>query len=249
MYASNNTNVSPSKVWTGSRLLLETLAWPQSNDCNRLKEIQEIICNGARLIELGSGVGVVGAYLSAIGSEVLITDLPTLVENAIQPNLTRNEKKATSIPKANTDANVCPSWLEPDGIRIGKGWAASTPLDWTCPVDEQLTAEQSSAIDFIVASDVVFLASMLSSLLNTVESLFKASASHNPSFILSFQRRDAQDGEESVAFTTVQGVLSAVEERGWGIECLAWRPINVRKETNGIVKDEETEVFVFEIRP
>lgn len=245
------TKVSPFfQVWTGTRLMIETLAWPHSDDCKRLKEIQQLICNGARLIELGAGVGVVGTYLSAIGSQVLLTDLPTLVENAIDCNLARNEKITALISNENKDtpANKCPQWLAPDGIQIGKGWASTASLDWAQPLNEQLTTEQSSTIDFVVASDVVFLVSMLHSLFNTVESIF--ASNNNPSFILSFQRRDAKEGEESSSFTTVKGVISAVEDRGWICECLAWRPVAVRKEeSNGTVTDAESEVFVFEIKP
>lgn len=239
------------KVWTGSRLMIEALAWPQSGDCDRLKEIQECIGSGDRLIELGSGVGVVGTYLGAIGSQILITDLPTLVENAIDCNLLRNKKIMRSLTDSSLgkDTTTCPSWLGSDGIRIGKGWANSASLDWMCPLDEQLTEEQSSSIDFIIASDVVFLVSMMSSLFKTVESLFEASASNNPSFILSFQRRDAKEGEESETFTTVNGVLAAVKARGWGLTCLAWKPVAVKKETNGVVTDDESEVFLFEIKP
>ena len=228
-----------SQVWTGSRLLIETLAWPNSNDCDRLKEIQQAICKGAKVIELGAGVGVVGTYLSEIGAEVLITDLPTLVENAIDNNLARNAI-------TQTDDKTCPSWLAPDGISIGKGWAASASLDWTYPLDEQLTIQQSS-VDFIIASDVVFLSSMLNSLLKTVESIFQSSS--GSSFILSFQRRDAKDGTESSLFTTVDGIIEAIKARGWSIDCLAWRPVTVSREADGKVSDVETEVFVFEITP
>ena len=194
---------------------------------------------------------MVGTYLSAIGSQVLLTDLPTLVENAIDCSLARNEKITALISNENTDTPAkCPQWLAPYGIKIGNGWAATSPLDWTQPLNEQLTIEQSSAIDFVVASDVVFLVSMLKSLFDTVESIFKASSNNNPSFILSFQRRDAKEGEESSSFTTVKGVISAVEDRGWICECLAWRPVAVKKEeSNGTVTDDESEVFVFEIKP
>jgi len=234
------------KVWTGSRLMIETLAWPQSDDCERLKQIQTRISSGARLIELGSGVGVVGTYLSVIGSHVLLTDLPTLVENAIDCNLLRNQTLA-SMPNDTSDEDICPSWLAPDGVRIGKGWANCASLDWTIPLDEQLTEDQSASVDFIIASDVVFLTSMLTSLLHVVQSIFEASSSNDTSFILSFQRRDAKDGEESTSFTTVDGVISAVEERGWSLDCLAWRPVTVKKETDGVVTDDTSEVFVFEI--
>ena len=61
--------------------------------------------------------------------------------------------------------------------------------------------------------------------------------------------RDAKDGTGSIAFTTVDGVIAAVKERGWTIECLAWRTVAVRKEDeSGSVKDDRSEVFVFEIK-
>jgi len=237
------------KVWTGSRLLIEALTWPQDTDCDRLKEIQECVKNadGARIIELGAGVGVVGTYLAAVGSHVLLTDLTTLVENAIDTNLERNERILSNMPIDDDNDKSCPSWLV-NGQRIGKGWADATPLDWTKPISEQLTDEQAS-IDFIIASDVVFLASMMKALFDTVEALFQTSKCNTPSFILSFQKRDAQDGTDSVAFTTVDGVLAAVKERGWTIECLAWRTVAVKKEDEtGSVKDDTSEVFVFEIK-
>lgn len=238
------------KVWTGSRLLVEALTWPEpETDCERLREIQDCIKNGnggtpLHIIELGAGVGIVGTYLASLGAHVLLTDLPTLVENAIEANLERNEK---ILGTYNDDLCPTPTWLE-SGRRIGMGYADSTPLDWTKPIEEQLTEEQSSTIDIILASDVVFLASMMKSLFDTVAALFKTSRQKNPSLILSFQKRDAQD-QDSLSFTTVDGVIAAVKERGWTIDCLAWRTVAVRKEDiNGVVRDDESEVFVFEIK-
>jgi hypothetical protein len=243
------------KVWTGTRLLIETLGWPQpSIDGCRLLNIQQCLVNGANVIELGAGVGVVGTYLSYMGANVLLTDLPTLVKHAIRPNLVRN-----ALSSSNNDdycmKTLCPSWLQHPthgGLKIGKGWAACTPLDWTIPIHEQLSMDRIKAVDFIVASDVVFLLSMLDSLLHTVATMFEESSSlpgRMKTFILSFQRRDAQDGEESSSFTTVNTILKAIQDRGWKLECLSWRPVTVPKETSdGKTLDDLSEVFVFEIR-
>lgn len=231
------------KVWSGSRILIESLTWPQpDSDCSKLTVLQNRITAGARIIELGAGVGLVGTYLSAVGAQVLVTDLPTLVENAIDVNLLRN--------KSTTRGETCPAWLEPDGYKIKNGWANSASLDWTCPLDEQLAQNQSQSVDLIVASDVIFLVEMLHSLLDIVAAIFHASAANNPSFILTFQRRDAKDGEESQAFTTVNSFFAAVKERGWSLDCLAWRPLSVNKERDdGNLAKEETEVYVFEVKP
>lgn len=229
------------KVWTGTRFLIEVLVWKHPSDVKRLREIQESIRRGSRIIELGSGVGVVGTYLAAMGASVLMTDLPTLVENAIDVNLLRNK----GIPP---NCAECPKWLKPNGIPIGKGWASSTPLNWTVPIEHQLTKEQMTGIDFIVASDVVFLVEMLDSLLDTVSALFQVSEDQYPSFILSFQRRDAKDGKKSKSFTTVDSILENVKQRGWAIECLTWRYVTTSRDSDeGLVK-EKAEVYVFEIR-
>jgi len=257
------------QVWSGSRFAIEALAWPRDSDCDRLREIQRRLgSGGANVVELGSGVGVVGTYLAARGSCVLLTDLPTLVEEAIGVNLARNGMRIAppSTTTANTTASSsgdgdwssCPRWL-PDGARIGKGWAAAVPLDWTRPLEGQLTQEAASSVEFVVASDVVFLTSMLNALFETVGSIFEASASVGPSLVLCFQRRDAAGddcddgggggGIAGGSFTTATGVIATAEGRGWSVDCLAWRPVTVRKETGGIVADDESEVFLLEIRP
>ena len=267
-----NEDYSPAgktgfQVWSGTRLLIESLCWvPITAEPNsevtaseeRLGYYQKQILsadeshdamNGSsdrcNILELGSGVGVVGATLAAVGSNVMLTDLPTLVENAVWPNLMRNMHKENNNVKA-------PSWLK-DAVRIGKGWASATPLDWTKPLSsgqldwtkplspDQLNPSQIESIDMIVASDCVWLVSMLEALLDTVRAVFEQSK-RSPTFIMSFQRRDG-GGDDSALFTTVDRVLTSVTGRGWSFDCLAWRPVQLGD------GEGDKEVFIFEIRP
>lgn len=49
---------------------------------------------GKKLLELGSGVGLLGIYLGCLGSDVLLTDLPALKEMASRNiNLNRDMLK------------------------------------------------------------------------------------------------------------------------------------------------------------
>lgn len=229
-------------VWAGTRILLESLTWPAEKgmDNPKLVHYQRLLSRkSTKVLELGAGVGVIGTCLAANGSQVLLTDLPTLVDNAIFPNLKRNRNEI------HNDGVDPPDWLLPNGVPIGKGWASARALDWTQPVNEQLSLHRDDCDDFggldlIVSSDCVWLVSMLDALLNTVEQLF----AQNPmaTLLLSFQRRDTVEGDDSPMFTTVDRVVSQVEARQWEIECLAWRPIVLTKENN-VTK----EVFVFEI--
>lgn len=268
-----NEDYSPAgktgfQVWSGTRLLIESLCWEPTNSSEaggvkaedakeeRLARYRRLImscdedvtsaagpdgdkCN---ILELGSGVGVVGATLAAVGANVLLTDLPTLVDNAVWPNLVRNANSTGNDHDENIQ-DTSPSWLGDDAIRIGRGWAAATPLDWTKPLSpNQLATSQVESIDLIVASDCVWLVSMLDALLDTVQGVFDQSK-RSPKFLMSFQRRDASGGDGSALFTTVDRVLKSVKERGWSFDCLAWRPVQLGD------GEGDKEVFIFEICP
>lgn len=239
-----------------------------------------------RVLELGAGIGVVGTNLSAAGAHVLMTDLTTLVENATYPNILANcnnhhttlgDKNVMNTPPILCDTSTdtsneysdCPPWLQPlPGVPIGEGWAATTPLDWTQPVSKQIYPHQYQNVDLIVASDCVWLVSMLHALLDTVAYIFHqttAASSKPPTLLLSFQRRDTTEGDTSATFTTINRVIQSVQARGWKMECLAWRKVFLDSENKmdqdenpmtesskpqlNTVTADEKEVFVFSIFP
>jgi hypothetical protein len=224
------------QVWAGTRLLLDSLLWPQPCDSDRLKYWQQQVPR-INILELGAGIGVVGTLLAYAGASVLLTDLPTLVHNAIAPNLKRNSTRESITVRASASR----FWSHNKPVRIGQGWAAATPLNWTKPLSEQIPEETVQELDLIVASDCVFLKDMLDNLLNTVEAVFevhnRAHTNRSPVLLLSFQRRDSEKDEK---FTTVTGILEELQRRRWSITCLCWAP-------NVIAKEQESQVFVFEL--
>lgn len=203
------------QVWAGSRLLMETIIWSKLLLHHNIMPLQR----GPKVLELGSGVGVVGMALAHEGAHVCMTDLPTLVEHSLLPNARRNNSTT----------------MDGDVMTVGQGTVRTVALDWTLPVDQQLSASDTEGLDMIVASDCVWLSSMLESLLDTVASIFVLSS---PVFIMSFQRRDSGGDSSSNMFTTVEGVIEAIQARNWNLECLSWRPLE---------DDDTKEVYVFEI--
>ena len=181
---------------------------------------------------------------------------PTLVENSLLPNLKRNRKESRAEGVDGGDALRKPIWLhkassniefddeeEDDYLvdlvfPIGSigGWASVANIDWSVPLNEEVSS--ISSLDWIIASDCVWLVSMLDSLLNTVDALFKLNS--NARLLLSFQRRDSGD---NTRFSSVSSIIHSVHTRKWSIQCLAWR--HVRQEGEKELK----EVFVFEIIP
>lgn len=219
------------QIWAGARLLLESLVWPLESDSPRLVYWQQRVHATCNIIELGAGVGLVGMSLAGQGGHVLVTDLPTLVTNAILPNQQRNQKDSAA-------SLSCPVWLS-GAVPMGRGWLGATPLDWTKSVHEQLSEEQRQDLDLILASDCVWLVSMLDAILDTVSCLFLESP--RASFLLSFQKRDVHG--ESALFTTVESIVDAVHQRKWSLNCLAWNHVKVDGE------EEMKKVFLFEIQP
>lgn len=279
------------QVWPGTRLMVEALllllSSAENNHHPSLAHWQHAIRRGIanneshhqrrrrplRVLELGAGVGVVGTLLANAGAHVLLTDLPSLVQKSLQPNLQRNAAKHHH-PTTNEveETKDPPSWLLPrpstdpvpnndddndddndtKPLAMGQGWVAATSLDWTKSTDQQLTNEQCD-VDVIIASDCVWLVSMLDGLLSTVASICQR-ATRPPIFLMSFQRRDPANGNpDNAMFTTVDRVLAEVMARGWTVDCLAWHPV-VYHDTNHTEDDKKNgatntkEVFLFEIK-
>lgn len=235
------------QIWPGSRILVDALTFPRPGDGLGLQKWQQALGRkgGFRVLELGAGVGVVGASLAAAGAEVLLTDLAKVVDQSLVPNLIRNSNNQRPVL-------ACPEWLDQKSIQavpIGRGWAAASSLDWNEPLDDQLTKEQQN-VDLIIASDCVWLASMLIGLLGTVSAIFQQAvrdgqSKRNPKLLLSFQRRDSE------MFTTVDRVMNEISSRKWNVECLAWYPVKYAAEEN-IETDQDSstkEVFLFEVSP
>jgi Lysine methyltransferase len=203
------------------------------------------------------------------GAHVLLTDLPTLVSESLIPNLERNQKNAATTWGDDNDNTIPPEWMtthlptssslatddpkdhdhdtntssRTTAIRIGSGWVATAALDWTKPLQQQLSNEQCQ-VDLIVACDCVWLWSMLQGLLTTVETIFHLS-SRSPKLLLSFQRRDPVDTNNTKMFTTVDQVIEALRARKWSVECLAWHPVGYYQEEDGTT-DFSKEVFLLE---
>lgn len=255
------------QVWPGTRLAVDALIFPRAGDTVSLQKWQREINvkhrgtatnndseQGFRILELGAGVGAVGASLAIMGAQVLLTDLADLVKDSLYPNLLQNSNHNNihqqKCNMSSDENDSCPDWLGQSqsypAVAVGKGWVAATALDWNKPLEDQLSPEQCH-VDLIVACDCVWLISMLQGLFSTAAAIFKSSKTNSdlksrriPRLLLSFQRRDSD------MFTTVDRVLDEIKAHNWSVECLAWYPVTY--EEDGESKSEK-EVFLFEISP
>eukprot|EP00934_Nitzschia_sp_Nitz4_P007206 Nitzschia sp. Nitz4//scaffold4_size323378//18643//19132//NITZ4_000610-RA/size323378-snap-gene-0.434-mRNA-1//-1//CDS//3329553249//7196//frame0 len=153
----------------------QSLLWPlPQKDSPTLSRLQTKIRQGSNVVELGSGVGVVGTPLAAMGANVLLMYLSTgtLVGHSVLPNLLQNQQKfktgggfqvnlATS--RLAISSTVDPNLLEEvDEVcdhptlcfPIGDcgGWGSAAAVDWTVPLCQKVP-DIPSPIDYVVASD------------------------------------------------------------------------------------------------
>lgn len=244
------------QVWPGSRLMVEAFTCSSAvspNANGTMTHLKDRLSLGGKLniLEVGAGMGVVGSCLAAAGGNVLITDLPVLVEHGIERNLCRNGRANSIRMESVNRQQSCPQFLTDacayettttdtasyDAVKLGRGWARAAVLDWFKPLNEQLPLSTTSDIDVIVACDCIFLRKLANPLLTTIAAIFEHSSAKNPKFFFTFQRRNMLG-----LFIQLEELLGKFEERGWAVECVAWRDVDV--EDDGVHQN-----YLFQVTP
>ena len=214
------------QLWPGSRLMIEAFASTAINHV-RIKYWQERLASRLNVIEVGAGAGLVGTCLAAMGGNVVATDLPLLVKYGIWPNAKRNGDEI--------DHFLTGSSLRT--ARVGQGYVSAAALDWFVPAERQLPQSTLQNADLIIACDCLFLRKLLQPFLDTVQSIGLLSKDRDLRILLTFQQRHM-----SGIFTSLEELLSKIQVRGWGVECLLWRDITVED-------DGDHRLFLFEVTP
>lgn len=227
-YLEAKTGFQP---WPGTRLMIEAFTCMKNE---RMEYWQtRLASKDLTILEVGAGVGIVGTCLAAVGGNVLLTDLQVLVEHSIRPNLKRNEHR---VNEGNARGKHLDFFLgSHECSRIEDGWAQAAVLDWFEPIAEQLPHTTSSAFDVIVACDCMWMRKLIDPLFSVIATLFQHKK--KPSFLFTYQRRNMMG-----VFIGMEELLERIVQRGWGVECVAWRTIAVEG-------DGEQNLHLFEVTP
>ena len=116
---------------------------------------------GKKVVELGSGTGLAGLCAAAVGAHVLMSDIATVTDFSLRPNVDRNVDLATKGQCEGSWAAAC---------RVGEGSAACIAIDWTKDLDQQ--AKEAGIdpcdCDVVLAAECVWLVELVSPFVKTV---------------------------------------------------------------------------------
>ncbi|ONK79738.1 uncharacterized protein A4U43_C01F9570 [Asparagus officinalis] len=121
---------------------------------------QSLVLQGKRVVELGSGCGLVGCIAAILGADVILTDLPDRLR----------------LLKKNLEVN-----FEGGNLR---GSARASELTWGDELDNEFIEPLP---DFILGSDVIYSEDAVNDLLDTLKQL---SGSHTTIFLSGELRND-----------------------------------------------------------
>lgn len=178
-------------------------------------ELSTACRGGAVCVEIGSGSGLVGLAAASLGGHVLLTDVPTVVENGITPNLEAN---------ANIEAELSPVAWE-GACTIGQGSAAATEYDWRslpkhketyldADADWPVLNPLSREADVVIAAECLWLKSLLEPFVEASYALLS-----NPKTVMFMSTRErAKEGSEM--FVSPVMAIEALRERGCHVEVI-----------------------------
>lgn len=194
----NNTQNHGTTVWDSAKVLafylMDTIKRPSwvldENKNGRQLQIQ----NSKKCIELGSGCGLGGLTMGALGFDTILTDLPAVVDHVLETNRRQNQRHIKDwwyqlLEQSHKPENASLP-LEDPKVKV-------KALDWLdlcakrcCDKEEENDDEQLSWLEppynYILAADCIYTTELVRPLLKCISYL----ASPTSTILVALEHRD-----------------------------------------------------------
>lgn len=194
---SRSSTLSPEKILTGigNVHVLIQQNHDSENDTLESSSVPLHISQGAKVVELGSGTGILGICMAYLGCNVLLTDLEEnlgIMEKNLQLNSVVSETSQSTVFEAGSSHSK--------KVQIGHGKIEIVSHKWGESIEPIMNAfrqnpqgdisnPEDSSIDVLVMSDVVYHREGFEPLLNSMQAL----SSKNTQILMGHRRRNAED--------------------------------------------------------
>lgn len=183
----NDTNSTGSSLWLSSQVLssylLHTYAKAQPSNGRTGRK---------RMLELGSGTGLLSLLMARLGWQVTATDIAPVLNSVLRPNveagLYQLINTGTAVPNQIHVAEL--DWMTPPeqwhwDADFGPSTAAHENTSNGC-----IDSSRETHFDLILTADTVYEPSLIRPLLSTLAHLHQRQGESKPTVLLALERRD-----------------------------------------------------------
>ena len=168
---------------------------------------------GIRVLELGAGTGVVGITAAMMGANVLLTDLPSVVEDSLLTSIAHNSERVYGHV-----VGIGNPWHK-EAQRVGNGTCYATALDWEKSITENSAEtgfEFCNKLEVILSSESVWLKELIKPFVSTFSELLK----HRDSPVVGYMCTRDRTSHTSKYFANPNEVVHALESNGCKVDLL-----------------------------
>ncbi|GAC75744.1 hypothetical protein PANT_18d00043 [Moesziomyces antarcticus T-34] len=180
----SDTNSTGSSLWLSSQVLsaflLHTHAKPQLRTGSHVKR--------KRMLELGSGTGLLSLLMVRLGWDVVATDIEPVLDSVLRPNIDAGLYQLVNEGHADPEQiHVCTlDWTAAEECKTG----SLRDAIWRMNSTESSGTSGGPRLDLIVTADTIYEPGLIRPLLSTISYVYRRQTDVKPTILLALERRD-----------------------------------------------------------